>query len=132
MLTDAPCPYCALDKHNAAQGLSDDAAVSAKVNRVDKEVMVGIVFSWKDFKPKKVRMAENMHVERYDLRLRPGDTDSHTPLKMFFGDGKRDRTPISRAFRINSARIRERRRRACASSAAYDGDQGDFSDASVS
>ena len=33
----------ALDKHNAAQGLSDDAAVDAKVHKADDVCMVGIV-----------------------------------------------------------------------------------------
>ena len=120
----------ALDKHNAAQGLSDDAAVSAKVNRGD-DVMVGIVFSWKDFKPKKVRMAKNMNLEKYDLYLRPGDNDSHTPLKMFFADHrtKRDRSQFMQAFRMNNDRLRERKRHAGTSNSAYEGDEGGVSDA---
>ena len=101
----------ALDKHNAAQGLSDDAAVDAEVHKVGgDDCMVGIVFSWKDFKPKRVRMAKNLNLEKYELYLRPDDDDSHYPLKLFFGDGKRDRTELSQAFRDRSSRIRERER----------------------
>ena len=56
----------ALDKHNAAQGLYDDAAVDAMVHEVGGgECMVRIVFSWKDFKPKRVCMAENLKLEKY-------------------------------------------------------------------
>ena len=56
---------------------------------------------------------------------------SLTSLKIFFGDGKRDRTEMSRAFRINKDRIRERKRRALGSSAASDANQDGDSDAAA-
>ena len=56
-------------------------------------------------------MAKQMKLEKYELYLRPGDNDSHFPLKLFFADGKRDRTEFSQAFRERNSRIRERRRR---------------------
>ena len=56
---------------------------------------------------------------------------SLTPLKIFFGDGKRDRTEMSRGFRIHKNRIRERKRRALGSSAVSDANQGDDSDAAA-
>ncbi len=56
-------------------------------------------------------MAKNLDLEKCELRLRPGDNDSHYPLKLFFGDGKRDRTELSKALRDTNGRKRERRRR---------------------
>ena len=120
----------ALDKYNAAEGLSDDVAVGAEVHKGD-DVIVGIVFSWESFKPKRVRMAKHLNLEKCDLYLRPGDKDAHTPLKMFFADHrtKRDRSQFMQAFRMNNDRLRERKRHAGTSNSAYEGDEGGVSDA---
>ena len=77
-------------------------------------------------------------LEKYELYLRPGDTDSHYPLKLFFGDGGRDRSDFSQAFRDMNSRKRQRQRPLSdevtqrRESDDHDSDQGDVNDASFS
>ena len=64
--------------------------IQAKVFQHSDDCVVGIVFHYQELSPlKRVRMSETVY-ENYDLYLRPGDTDAHRPLKVFFSDGGRD------------------------------------------
>ena len=56
--------------------------------------------------------------ERHDFRLRPGDTESHRPLKVHFSDGGRDRSEATRMFRNRHNRQRERARKCAKTSDA--------------
>ena len=76
-------------------------------------------------------------LEKYELYLRPGEQDTHWPLKMFVSDGRRDRSDFSQACRDLKSRKRQRRRRwrevtQRPESDDDDSNQGDVNDASSS
>ena len=83
----------------------------------DDDCMVGVVFQYEKSTLKRVRMGKSQY-ERHDFRLRPGDKDSHRPLKVHFSDGGRDRSEVARMFRDHHNRQRERVRKCAKTSDA--------------
>ena len=101
--------FKALNRYN------NQSTVSLRVDADIYEVgggdcMVGIVFKWQDFTPKKVKQAKHINFNNYELYLRPGDTDSHYPLKVTISNGKRKRSELSLAHRLNKRRNRKKKR----------------------
>ena len=84
------------------------------------DCVVGIAFFYPENNTvKKVRLCKETY-EHYELHLRPGDCDGHRPLKVFFGDGKRDRAQASKMYRDRKSRLREHSRRDSAAASSTD------------
>ena len=97
--------------------------VKFAIHCFDDDCMVGVVFQYEESTLKRVRMGKSQY-ERHDFRLRPGDTDSHRPLKVHFGDGGRDRSEPVRMFRNLHDRQRERARKRAKAEDAPAADSG--------
>ena len=90
--------------------LSQFPNVKSAIHCYDDDCMVGVVFHYDKSTLKRVRMAKAAY-ENHDFRLRPGDADSHRPLKVHFSDGGRDRSEAAHMFRDHDNRQRERARK---------------------